>query len=616
MSGAPGLGKRAAARLHSRHPVPEPMTTTPDFRQHLEVETPEHIVLDYEIAGLGSRALAALIDSLLMFIWGVVVLVLYSVVAASLGTWAFALLVVALSFSVWGYFTFFEGLRNGQTPGKRQLGIRVIQDSGHSITVGAAAVRNLLRIADFLPPPYLIGAIAVAIHPKGKRLGDLVAGTVVVRDQPTEVTLEVPATDLTAEPEGGMPELTDEEFRMVREYAERAPSLPDAVRTRVAERLTERLAPRFPTRPEQPERFLAALYQEERARRRGRFGSRGVGPDARRAPGAGVAERMAARQAPRWEQFHRQAERAARDGLDSFAAAELPDFAARYREVAADLARARTYRAAPAIQQRLERLVAAGHNVLYRDERHTGATITRFLLQECPAAVVAARRTVLLAFLAFAVPAAAGFLLIHERPALAEEVLPETMLERAEAGAERSREGRGYYEADAETRPLMASMIMTNNIQVAFYCFVGGIFLGVGSLVLLAMNGLSIGATSSHFANVGLLGYLWTFIIGHGVLELFAIWVAGAAGFMLGRALIAPGELSRSEALVITGRQAVRMIGAVVLFLMIAGLIEGFISASTQPLAYRLALSSASLVFLVLYLWNGARSLRATLPLR
>jgi len=581
------------------------MTAPPDFRQHLEVETPEHVVLDYEIAGLGSRALAAILDTIVLMIWLIGLSVMVLRLAASLGEWVFALLTVLGFVSVWGYFTFFEGLRNGQTPGKRWLGIRVVRDTGHAVTFGAAVARNLLRIADFMPPPYLIGAILVALHPRGKRLGDLVAGTVVVRDRPTVAPAPVPRAAVDQEDAVGVPELTDEEFHFLREFGERAPQLPAEVRARVAGRLTARLADRYPGRAADPELFLSTLYRDELARRRGRFGARGGATEGGRPAGRGVSERLVARKSVRWDEFQTMAERAARAGLDSFAAEELPAFAARYREVAADLARARTYRADPPVLLRLERLVAAGHNALYRDERRTGLRIWQFLVRECPAAVIEAWRTVLLAFLVFALPAAGGYLLLRERPTLAEEVLPDVVLERAEAGHARQERGQGYVEEKAEHRPLMASMIMTNNITVAFYCFAGGIFAGVGSLVLLAYNGLSIGAISGHFANAGLLGYLWTFVIGHGVLELFAIWVAGAAGFLLGRALIAPGDLPRGEALTLAGRIALRMIGVVVVLLVIAGLIEGFLSASTQPVGYRLAVSGASVILLIAYLGNG-----------
>jgi uncharacterized membrane protein SpoIIM required for sporulation len=119
-----------------------------------------------------------------------------------------------------------------------------------------------------------------------------------------------------------------------------------------------------------------------------------------------------------------------------------------------------------------------------------------------------------------------------------------------------------------------------------------------------------MGAISGHYGNHGLLGYLWTFVVGHGVLELFAIWVAGAAGFLLGRAIIAPGDLTRGDALVLTGRVAMRMIGAVIILLVVAGLIEGFVSASTEPLWYRLVVSGASVVFLAAYLASGWVHLR------
>jgi uncharacterized membrane protein SpoIIM required for sporulation/uncharacterized RDD family membrane protein YckC len=578
-------------------------TETPDFRQHLEIETPEHVVLDYEIAGLGSRALAALLDTAILL--GVGLASLLFLDWLDVGRWGFVALAFVSFLSYWGYYTFFEGLRNGQTPGKRRLGIRVVRDTGHPVTFAAAAARNLLRAADILPPPYLLGMLFVAIHPRAKRLGDIVAGTVVVRDRPVVHDL-APAAAVADMESAGVPQLADDEFRLLREFAERAAALPKEVRTRLAERLTTRLAARFPSRAADPELFLASLYQDELSRRRGRFGARSAG-EANGAGGAGtgVVERLVARKSSRWDAFQSLAERASRSGLDSFAAAELPDFAARYREVAADLARARTYHAPARVLGRLERLVAAGHNTLYRDERHSGRQIWAFIVRQCPAAIIQARRTVLLAFLTFAFPAVAGFLLIRERPSLAEEVLPAVMLERADAGAARQQRGQGYVEIGAEDRPLMASSIMTNNIRVAFTCFAGGIFAGVGSLVLLSYNGLAIGAISGHFGNRGLLGYLWTFIIGHGVLELFAIWVAGAAGFLLGKALIAPGDLTRGDALVLTGRLAMRMIGAVVVLLVIAGLIEGFVSASTVPVAVRLGVSGASVVFLASYLANG-----------
>lgn len=586
------------------------MAATADFRQHLEVETPEHVVIDYEIAGLGSRGLAAIIDTLIVFALMtanlLVAMKLYSTFKVVVGAW----IPLAQFVVVWGYFTLFEGFRDGQTPGKKWMGLRVIRDTGHPITVREAGARNLLRIVDLLPPPYLLGILFIAFHPKGKRIGDLVAGTVVVRDRPADapVALIEGEGDAVAT---GAPQLSDEDFRILREFVGRAPQLPPVVRTRLATQLAARIADRYPTRDPDHVAFVTAAWRDESARRRGRFAARipqraTAGGEAPRGASA-VMERVVARKGARWDAFGAMASRATSQGLDTLSAEELPDFAARYREVAADLARARTYGADARVRLRLERLVAAGHNLLYRDDRKTWHRMWRFVAVECPAAVVSAWRIVLIAFLAFTLPALGGYAALRERPALAEEVLPAVMLERAEEGKREVAAGRGYAQAQAESRAGIASYIMTNNMRVAFACFAGGVVLGVGSLVSLAFNGLLLGAISAHFQNVGLLAYLWTFVAGHGVLELFAIWCAGAAGFLLGLAIVRPGPYSRRDALVLNARIAMRLVGTSIVLLLVAGTIEGFLSTSGAATWIKVTVSVASAVLLALYLANGAR---------
>jgi len=123
---------------------------TRDFRQHLEVETPEHVILDYEIAGVGSRALAAIGDTVVIVVWLMAVAYVLFRLSPPDSRWEQVILGIVFFLTIWGYFTFFEGLRGGQTPGKRWIGIRVVRDTGHPVTFGAAAIRNLLRVADFL----------------------------------------------------------------------------------------------------------------------------------------------------------------------------------------------------------------------------------------------------------------------------------------------------------------------------------------------------------------------------------------------------------------------------------------------------------------------------------
>ncbi len=574
-----------------------------DFRQHLALETPENVVLDYEIAGVGSRVLAAVAD------WLVVLgMILVTVTAFGLfrarSRWMLALAIGMVYGILWGYFTLFEGLWDGQTPGKRWLGIRVIRDTGHGVSLADAAARNLLLPIDVFGA---IGILLIAIHPRARRLGDLVAGTVVVRDRPLEGANPAASVSPSSELEsGGTPQLSDEEFRLLREFTQRAPMLPPAVRDRFAKQFAGQFAARHAVRASDDTTFLTEVYRAELERRRGRFGARSSST-----PGGGagrsVAERLVARKSGRWAEFQVLADRVTTGGLDALSPKELPEFAARYREVAADLARARTYGADVSIVGQLERLVAAGHSALYRSERHTWANMWRFVSQECPAAILLSWRYVLLAFVCFMLPAVAGFALLRQRPELAPELLPDVMIERAEAGAARIAQGKGYVLAPGADRPVMAASIITNNIKVATMAFASGALFGVGSLLALAYNGLAIGAASGEFANVGMLGYLWTFIIGHGFLELFAIWVAGAAGFQLGRAMIAPGELPRRDALVLAGRVAIRLVGATVVLLLVAGTIEGFISTSGWSVAARSAVSAGSVLFLVVYLTNGAR---------
>ncbi|MEP7327188.1 MAG: stage II sporulation protein M [Gemmatimonadota bacterium] len=579
------------------------MITQPvDFRQQLDIETPEHVIVQIEIAGLGSRALAAILDILILLVWTYAFQqVSDAVVGSAPGGWITAILILVNFAVYWGYFTGFEAWRGGQTPGKQLVGIRVIRDTGHGVTFSSAAVRNLLRIADFLPPPYLTGLALILFHPRAKRLGDMVAGTVVIRDRPAPAgaAAEVSTTPSSVSDDLGAPELDDAEFRLLREFIERSATLDEASRDRLATRLAGRFAERYPVRPLRDLMFLRQLYRLELDRRQGRFVISRPG-------GAGLAERFVAQKQARWKEFHTLATRVTGKGLDSLGADELPDFAARYRELAADLARARTYGASTSVLFQLERLVSSGHNALYRDPRPTLRRLGHILLRECPAAIITARRYVLAAFLAFAVPAAGGFLLLRQQPAQAAELLPDVMLLRAEQARAEIAHGRGYAETESERRPAMASFIIKNNILVSFICFATGVFVGVGSLLSLGFNGLLFGTVLGHFQNVGVLEYILRFVMGHGFLELFAIWVAGGAGLLLGLSFIIPGRATRAEALVQRGRIAVRMIGAVILMLLIAGTIEGFVSAGEGSFQLRLFVSSASVVFLVAYLLNGA----------
>jgi uncharacterized RDD family membrane protein YckC len=164
-----------------------------DLRDKLTIDTPEQIALEYHLAGIGSRFLALAFDTLLQFIVYFVIFLLLAFLLpdlgkywAAAGVWTTAAFILVSFVVYWGYFAIFEALWNGQTPGKRHAGIRVIKESGRAITAFEAIGRNLVRIIDQIPGMYAVGIITMFLNQKNKRLGDFVAGTVVVHEQPQD----------------------------------------------------------------------------------------------------------------------------------------------------------------------------------------------------------------------------------------------------------------------------------------------------------------------------------------------------------------------------------------------------------------------------------------------
>jgi len=578
----------------------------PELSRRVAVETPEHVLLEFQLAGIGSRSAAAIYDGLIL----IALIILLSAAATMSGllpamsaTLALSVLVLTSAAIFWGYFLLFEGLRGGRTPGKRRVGIRVVMDTGHPISFQAAAIRNLVRLVDLQPGGApLLGLFFVFLHRQNKRLGDIVAGTIVVRDQPEEIALS------GAEPlestifDTGRPELTDEEFALLGRLTERMDALEPPVRRRFCDELADRLADRFPGGDPRSEVFLVQLYAQEQSRRQSNAeGSRDI-------RARGVARRFVARRTRAWDTFRRKTADIQRRGIGALSGEELVHFAGEYREIAADLARARTYGVDERVVESLDRTVAMGHHMIYGLHRVRSTSWHEIFLNRLPAAVVQARAYVIVACILFAVPGVTGYSLVRERPDIAQQIMPPDMIARAEAGEQRLEEGIGYAESPSTYLPLVASSIVANNIQVAFGVFAFGITAGVGTVLLLVFNGLFFGAVLGMFANYGLATWILTFVAGHGVLELSAIFIAGGAGLLVARALVAPGDMVRRDALVVRGRLAIRLLGAAVSLLLLAGTIEGFLSASDAPAAVKFGVSAASALLLALYIESGRRA--------
>ncbi len=168
---------------------------TPD---QLTIETPEQVAIRFPLAGVGSRFLALLTDSLIQVAGYVVLILLLVLIATNLPKspapaggsgekWVIAFLIILGFLLYWGYFTLFEAFWNGQTPGKKLCRLRVIRDSGRQITLFESMTRNLLRFIDQMPGFYAVGVVAMWCNRQNKRLGDLAAGTLVVHERAAEM---------------------------------------------------------------------------------------------------------------------------------------------------------------------------------------------------------------------------------------------------------------------------------------------------------------------------------------------------------------------------------------------------------------------------------------------
>jgi uncharacterized RDD family membrane protein YckC len=249
-----------------------------DFRDKLTIETPEQTVLEFEIAGIGSRFLALAYDTLLQILIGLGLLLIMVIVGVALpgslktGVWFVAVMVLAYFVLYFGYFTFFEVIWNGQTPGKKKEGLRVIKDSGRPISPSEAVGRNLMRIVDQLPAFYAIGIGSVLLSRQNKRLGDFVAGTIVVHEKSLEDAKSVwqsaqagqaaPATTYGSE------RLTSEEFALVEAFLNRRSSLPGDVRFNMADRIAKQIRPKLSLPPGEllyAEKLLEAVAHERRS---------------------------------------------------------------------------------------------------------------------------------------------------------------------------------------------------------------------------------------------------------------------------------------------------------------------------------------------------------------
>ena len=253
-----------------------------DASDKLTIDTPEQTALEYPIAGLGSRFLAILADTAIQVVLAFSVILAGILIGAGLSNfgklgpqWVVAIIVILMFLLNTGYFALFEIFWNGQTPGKRFAQVRVIKEDGRPIGAYEAIVRNAVRVVDMLPAMYGIGLVSVFLNRQSKRLGDFVAGTVVVHEKTLEGVRPYAETkiDDTLAPIDTS-KVTLEEVRLIETFLNRRDALDPAVRTTMALEISKRIAGKMQAEIygwPRTEHFLEAVI--EQCRRSDRFRS-------------------------------------------------------------------------------------------------------------------------------------------------------------------------------------------------------------------------------------------------------------------------------------------------------------------------------------------------------
>lgn len=251
------------------------------------VDTPENIEFAYDVAGIGSRFLAAIIDTLILILLQIALAIVMGVllgqaseIVAGLDSILIAVWFILSFIFLWGYYILFELFWNGQCPGKRVVGLRVVREGGRPVTFVASAIRNLVRFVDFLPGFYGLGVVVMFIDQRARRLGDLASGTLVVKERHAVslASLTTRATPIPPprQPGGALIQpqlpnlhlLTDNDYNLIQEFLRRRRELGQASRTQLGRQLADGIRVRLELAPINiPEPFLEQVVYEYRLSR-------------------------------------------------------------------------------------------------------------------------------------------------------------------------------------------------------------------------------------------------------------------------------------------------------------------------------------------------------------
>jgi len=314
----------------------------------------------------------------------------------------------------------------------------------------------------------------------------------------------------------------------------------------------------------------------------------------------------------RWLELTQILDLADRKGLNTLAVEELKQLCRLYRQVTIDLSRARTEDEDPELVRYLNLLAARAHGHVYRAKPVELHPLWTFIVSGFPRLVRRRALPILVAAGVLFLTALASCLSVVRDPELAYSLFDENVVEFENIRLEKQEgEYRGNFTFDVHQSPLVAVMIIGNNIKAAVLIFAFGALCCLPGILLLVYNGQMLGTLSGLVWNHGFFLAFYSLILTHGVLELTALCIAGGSGLMLGWAVIAPGPMPRRDALRGSAGEAFGLLAGAALLLIVAGLIEAYVTPHF-PQAVRWGVALASAIFLLAYLGFAGRSLNRT----